>query len=334
LNKVLIIRFSSLGDVVLSSVVLDPLYSKNYKIDFLVFEEFASIFKDDYRIENLISVNKKELKDFKSIKRFAEKLKGKYDYVIDLHSNLRSFLISSLIGGRRIKYKKNSLKRRLYIYPFFRKFLKDDFNVVNAYLSTLENFYIDNLYLYRPKLVLRESEIEAIRDKLPKNFVVIGSGARYKKKFYPHYDKVADILLEKGFNVILVGSKSDREMDRGNYPKDVIDLRGELSLRESIAVISQGIGTISNDSAIAHISRAVRVPVLMVYGATHPYFGFYPLEDEGDYIQKDLPCRPCDLHGKGECKLGNFECLNISPNLIVDRFLNTIKKTPSKNLYT
>ncbi len=325
--KVLIIRLSSLGDVILASSLLDPLYSRNIKVDFLTFKPFGEIFKEDYRLNKLIEIDKKELKTLFQIKSFADNLKKEnYDYILDIHSNLRTFSISLFSRIKTIRYKKNSFKRRLFLYKPFRKFLiKQNFNVLFAYLETLKSFGEKKYKKYRPRLILHSYDFKGLNN-LPENFVVIGSGARYKNKIYPYFNKVSQILLENGFNVVLVGSKDDKNLDRNVYPKEVIDLRGELSLRQSMAVISKAVGSISNDSAVAHLSRAVRTPVLMIYGATHPYFGFYPLEDEGDFITKNLDCQPCSLHGKGDCKLGNLECLNINPEIVFNKFQNMLKR--------
>ena len=325
--KVLIIRFSSLGDVILASSLLDPLYNLDIKVDFLTFKPFGEIFKEDYRLNKLIEVDKKELKTISQIKSFTNNLKKEnYDYILDIHSNLRTFSISLFSRIKTIRYKKNSIKRRLFLYKPFRRFLiNQNFNVLFAYLETLKLFGEKNYKKYRPRLILHSDDFKGVNN-LPKNFVVIGSGARYKNKIYPYFNKVSQILLENGFNVVLVGSKDDKNLDRNVYPKEVIDLRGELSLRQSMAVISKAVGSISNDSAVAHLSRAVQTPVLMIYGATHPYFGFAPLEDEGDFIIKNLSCQPCDLHGKKECKFKSLYCLNIEPSLVVNKFLKILTK--------
>ncbi|RUM58691.1 MAG: glycosyl transferase [Persephonella sp.] len=321
------IRFSSLGDVILASSLLDPLYNLDIKVDFLTFKPFGEIFKEDYRLNKLIEVDKKELKTISQIKSFTNNLKKEnYDYILDIHSNLRTFSISLFSRIKTIRYKKNSIKRRLFLYKPFRRFLiNQNFNVLFAYLETLKLFGEKNYKKYRPRLILHSDDFKGVNN-LPKNFVVIGSGARYKNKIYPYFNKVSQILLENGFNVVLVGSKDDKNLDRNVYPKEVIDLRGELSLRQSMAVISKAVGSISNDSAVAHLSRAVQTPVLMIYGATHPYFGFAPLEDEGDFIIKNLSCQPCDLHGRKECKFKSLYCLNIEPSLVVNKFLKILTK--------
>ena len=323
--KVLIIRFSSLGDVVLASSLIDPLYNLGVEVDFLTFKPFGDIFRYDYRLNRIIEVEKKSLKSFLQLKYFSSILKReKYDYIIDIHSNLRTFIITYLSKIKTIRYNKNSLKRRLFLYKSFRKLLANkNFNVLYAYLETLRHFGIENYKDYRPRVILNQEDFNNL-DKLPEKFVVLGTGARYRNKIYPYFNKIADILIKNNFNVVLIGSKDDKEKDKNVYKETFIDLRGKLSLRQSMAVISRAIGTISNDSAVAHFSRAVRTPVLMIYGATHPYFGFAPLEDEGDYIIKNIDCQPCDLHGKSKCKRKSLECLDIEPEIIVDKFLNLL----------
>ena len=323
--RILVIRFSSLGDVLLTTSVIRPLHENGITIDFLTFTPFDQLLEKDSRIKNIIKVNKKDLKNISAIIDFSKSLKG-YDLILDLHSNLRSLLIGHFSGIPVVRYRKNSIKRRLYTKPFFRRFIKDSFNVVDAYSEALGKIGIKPEEI-RPEVVLKKEEIENVKKYLPYNFIVIGAGARYKNKSYPYFQEVSSLFLKNGINVVLVGTNSDKKFDTKPFPEGVIDLRGKLSLRESLSVISTARTTISNDSAVAHMSRAVKTPLLMIYGATHPYFGFYPFDDEGDYILKGLPCQPCDLHGKKECRFKNAECLNIDPELVYSKALNIMKNS-------
>ncbi len=313
MKKILIIRFSSLGDVILSTSVLDPLFKGGFSIDFLTFAPFSDIFKYDYRIKKLLSVNKKQLSSLKDIKTFSKTMK-QYDYILDLHNNLRTYLLSFFSGKKFIKYKKKSLKRRLFTTPIGKQFLDlSNFNVLKAYQEPLKKLGIELPNIQRPSVILNEEEKVAVKKFLPESFIVIGTGARYKNKIYPFFDKVSYLLKKEGFNVVLIGSKEDKDRDTVRYSEGVIDLRGKLSLRESLAVVSLSSLVISNDSAVAHMGRALSIPVLMIYGATHPYFGFAPLPEEGDFIVKNLPCQPCDLHGKKPCKYEEPKCLYSTP---------------------
>nr|WP_207145110.1 glycosyltransferase family 9 protein [Persephonella atlantica] len=321
----MVIRLSSLGDVILSSAVLNPLYTQGFEIDFLTLKPFHQLFESDYRINSVIYADKKELTGASSIKKFASQLKD-YDYIIDLHSTFRSVLLTKFLKGKVLRYRKKSILRRLYTKRFFRKFLKKPFNVLEGYIDVIVPLGIEKK-IYRPEIILTEKEIDSAKKKLPENFIVIGAGARYRNKSYPFFDKVSQILLKEGFTVVLVGSREDKRIDKGRYSEGVIDLRGKLTIRESLSVVSNALLTVSNDSAVAHMSRAVKTPVLMIYGATHPFFGFYPFPEEGEYILKGLKCQPCHIHGKKECKLKTVECLNIGPEVIANRALNLLKKS-------
>ncbi len=320
--KIGVIRLSSLGDVVLSSAVLQPLYERGFDITYITFKPFGELFKKDYRISNLIEVSKENLKGLKQIKNFSENLK-ELDLILDIHSNLRTFLISKFSQVPTLKYNKKSLKRRMFTNTFLKKFVNlEGYNVVNAYLKPLEKLGIKGNY--RPKIILDENDFPKIN--LPDDFIAIGTGARYQSKVYPYFKDVIDLLQKDGENIVLIGSAEDKKKDRNVY-KNVIDLRGKLSLRESAAVLSKAKLTISNDSAIAHISRAVKTKVLVIYGATHPFLGFYPFEDEGNYMYANLKCQPCDLHGKKECKYKNYACFDkIKPQQVYTEAMNLIEK--------
>ena len=332
--KVLICRFSSLGDVILASSLLNPLYEKGITVDFLTFKPFGDLYRKDYRLNRVIEIDKKDLKSLKDIKNLTNNLKNNnYDYFLDIHSNLRTILLSKFLGVKTYRYKKNSIKRRLFLYKPFRNVLKDNkFNVVKAYLEILKNLNIIDLDKYRPELILLDEDFKGLDFLDKKNVVVLGTGARYKNKMYPYFSDLARILIDFKYTVVLLGSEEDKKLDKNIYPSEVIDLRGKLSLRQSLAVIQKATGTISNDSAIAHMSRAVKTPVLMIYGATHPYFGFYPFKDEGDYIIKNIECQPCDLHGKKSCKYEKQICLEISPEKIFHKFTDMLDRLSHKNI--
>ncbi|WP_457642686.1 glycosyltransferase family 9 protein [Persephonella sp.] len=324
--KVLVIRLSSLGDVILASSVIQPLYDRGFHIELLTFDSFAGLFEEDYRIKKLITPSKEELSGLKNIIQYAKKI-GSYDYVLDLHRNLRSIIISSVVSGKTVRYRKNSLKRRLYTRPFFRRFIKTGRkNVVEMYTDTLKYLGI-NVEKPRPYIPASQKAVEKVKDILPENFITIGTGARYRNKIYPFYSQVAGILEKEGFKIVLIGSEEDKQSYPERFPETVIDLRGKLNLKESLAVISLSELTVSNDSAVAHMARAVKTPVLMIYGATSPYFGFYPFPDEGKYLYKGLPCQPCDLHGKKECIKGKPECLEFEPQYVAQEALKLLKKS-------
>ncbi len=112
MKKVLIVRFSSLGDIILASSVIKPRYKGGYKRDFLTFKAFDQLFIKDYRLNKVIALDKKDLKTVKQIKDLAKNL-NYYDFVIDLHANLRTKLLSFFSKKPFIVYKKKSFERRM-----------------------------------------------------------------------------------------------------------------------------------------------------------------------------------------------------------------------------
>jgi len=324
IKKVLIIRFSSLGDVVLTSAILDPLHKKDgYKIDLLTYKPYGELFKEDPRINNIIQIRREDFR--KNFQKLLEILKSSNYYaILDLHANLKSFLLRNLVPARvKVTYRKRSLYRRLCVFlnhlGWAKNLKKKNFNVLEAYAKTLEVLGIKE-HQPRPKVLLNKNRTEEVLKSFGLQrgkYIVLGIGARYRKKEYPYFQQLAEYLLRIGkkekFEVVLVGDKRDYE--KSKMWKGVVNLCGKLNLNESLHILKGAKLFIGNDSGATHMARAVGTRVVVIYGGTHPCLGFAPYSDEGVIISKDLPCSPCDIHGKGKCKK-NYTCLNIEPETI------------------
>ncbi len=307
MKKALIVRLSSLGDVILTSVVIDPLIKAGYKPFLLTYEPFGQVFEDDPRI-NVIEVKKEELFERHTI----ERLKGEgFDIYIDLHKKIKTFLLKRKLKGNWISYRKLSLRRRLGLR--FKSLLKDLPPVTELYLEPLKR-YLHVEGDIRPKIEVSEERVKEWKRKLGGEFITLCVGARYKKKMYPYYRKVAEMLSERGYKVVFVGDGGDYEICKDF---EGINLCGKLSIIDTLAVIKASSLFIGNDSGLTHASRAVGTKAIQIFGGTHPLLGFSLLPEEGRIISKNLECQPCDLHGKGECKKGNYECLEIEPEEVV-----------------
>ena len=303
MKKALIVRLSSLGDVALTSVVIDPLIERGYKPFILTFKPYDRLFEDDWRITAL-GTTKEELFS----KEFLRDLKGRgFDLFLDLHKNLRTFLLRKKLKGRWISYRKDSLRRRLSVR--FRTFRRP-YYVTESYLRVLQ----EPAGPARPKIVVSEERLEKLREFLPRgDFVVLAPGARYRKKRYPYFKELADIFLENGFGVVWVGDEEDRRV-LGEVKG--LNLCGRLSIPDVLGVIRLGRLFVGNDSGLLHCARAVGTPSVQIYGGTHPTLGFSLYPEEGRVVIKNLDCQPCDVHGKGKCRLGDYRCLEIEPAYI------------------
>jgi heptosyltransferase-2 len=315
-KKVFLIRFSSLGDVVLTSSLFGELYKNNYEVYLITFKPYGELFKEDYRVK-VIEVDKSSLKSLKDIYNLAKELNKLNPFaVVDLHKNPKSFLIKTFLKGEiKSSYNKRSLFRRFCV--FLNRFVlaknlkKKGKNVLELYAEALKPLKVE-IKNPRPKILIDENRTEEFLKKLNlqrNEYVVLGIGARYRKKEYPHFERLAN-LLSKDFKVVLVGDKRDYE--RSKDWRGVVNLSGKLSLTDSLRILKGAKLFVGNDSGATHMARAVGTKVAVFFGGTHPCLGFAPYPDEGTIISKNLPCSPCDIHGKGGCSK-NYECLDISP---------------------
>ena len=315
MKKALIIRLSSLGDVALASVVIDPLLEAGFKPYLLTFKPYDSLFEDDWRVTTIPATRESILK-----KDFMEHLRNmNFDLFIDLHKNFRTLYLRTRLGGKWLSYKKESLRRRLAVrLPFLRK----PYYVTKSYLSTIEGF-VSNKSSPMPRIEISEERIQKVSEFLPSGeFVAIAPGARYRKKRYPYYSAVARLLKDAGLEVVWIGDESDRSL----VPPEVgINLCGELSLTDLLAVLKLASALVGNDSGPLHLARSVGTKCVQVYGGTHPTLGFSLFPEEGEVILRNLPCQPCDIHGKGNCRYGDYRCLEIPPEAVSEKTLSLIR---------
>ncbi len=309
MKKALIVRFSSLGDVVLTSVLFEPLLKAGYKPYLLTFSPYDELFVDDDRVA-VITINKENfLRDIKKVPR-------EFELKIDLHRNLKSLILRFFLGGKWKGYRKESLRRRLSVH--FKAFRKPYF-VPEAYAESLKDIIpVENP---RPYVKVSKKRAEKFKKELG-GYIVLAPGARYKKKRYPHFKELAQLFIKRGKKVVIVGDKKDYKLSK-DFPG--INLCGKLSLIDVLAVIKGAKLFIGNDSGLLHCARAVKTPAVQIYGATHPTLGFSLYPDEGFVIFKNLDCQPCDIHGKGECKRGDFACFDINPMTIFEHVYKKIE---------
>jgi len=327
--RVLIVRLSSLGDVILISSVLSPLKKAGIEVDLLTYAPFGELFKDDDRVSQVIEVTKERFKNLSAIRELAGELSG-YSFVFDLHATLKTRLLTKFLPFQVYTYRKHSLLRRLM--TVFKPLKSKWLFVPELYAQPFREIGV-KIENPRPELLVFEEEKKKVKKLLPDSpFVVVAPGARWETKRYPveRFLQVALTLKGYGLEVVVVGGKGEEEI--GKFLKKeagVTELCGKLSLRESLAVISLSLGVISNDSAVLHMGRAVKVPVLAIFGPTHPAFGFAPFEDEGTVITKNLPCSPCSVHGKTRCK--RRLCFDIPPEEIAMKFLSLLESAPKRS---
>jgi heptosyltransferase II len=168
--------------------------------------------------------------------------------------------------------------------------------------------------------------------------IAIAPGSVWATKRWPaeKYAGLGKLLLRAGYGVVLIGSSDDRALCAGLMNSigspDVLNGAGEFSLLESAELIRRCRLIVSNDSAPVHLAGAMRVPVVAIYGATVPRFGFAPRGKQDAIVEREgLACRPCGIHGGQRCPIGTFECmLSITPDMVRDAIRRTLRHSATR----
>jgi heptosyltransferase-2 len=317
MKKILILRLSSIGDIVLTqpvAKVLREIYPDAI-IDYLTKKPYVGIVEAFGCIDTIhIWKNKRDI-----LKKLR---KQKYDLVIDLHSKLSTFIIKSLVRGKKIvTYNKKHYLRKRIVKKITEKSI---ISTVDLYFSALKKVGITETIKY-PELYLDKLKTISLKKRFPeKKLIGIFPGALHSTKMYP-LEKLAKFIdsVPSKWNCkfIILGSKSEKPLSaelQKNIKTELLDLCGEFNVSQLISVINNMDVIISNDSGPMHIAAALKKPQIALFGATHPRLGFAPLNKKAIIISSNISCQPCSLHGSALCPKGHFLCMNsISPELIM-----------------
>ncbi|MDR2084728.1 MAG: glycosyltransferase family 9 protein [Bacteroidales bacterium] len=315
--KILLIRLSSIGDIVLTSPAIRCLARQtSHEIHYLTKDQNVSLVENDPNINKIIT-----FKD--NLKETIELLKSeKYDYVIDLHNNMRSFMIKL-----NLRLPSSSLKKldfRKWLYVTFKINLLPDRHIVDRNIDTLIRFNIKN---DNKGLDFYISEDTKLPDEiiLPGKYMVFAVGTQhYTKTVPPEYiiriiDKINDI-----YPVILIGGK--KEIEAGEIItsscNNILNLVGKLNLQQSALLISNSEFVFAGDTGMMHISAALKKNLITLWGSTSPELGFFPyfpydFAGVNHWMErKDLKCRPCSKFGKKRCPRKHFNCVKYTDEQI------------------
>jgi len=330
----LIIRFSSLGDIVLTSPVIRSLKQKFPKsqIFFLTKSQYHDLLKNDPNIFSLIEFDPKEKhKGISGFLKLVEELKTfNFDLVVDLHANLRSFLIRHLLKTKlKIKYDKRWLARFLLVH--FKLINVKSIDTVDSYLGALEKIGV-NSSEKGSKIFLDQEGENVLTDflvekNIEKDNIVVGihPGARWETKRWNEekFTQVCRILNQKAkVKIILFGDRNDRELIE-KISSQALNRKlfkaVNLPLNKFMSLIKRCDCFITNDSGPMHLASALGVPVVAIFGPTHPKLGFSPLAPESMVLTANVKCSPCSLHGEKKCHKKSRLCMElIQPEMVAD----------------
>lgn len=345
MSKILIIRFSALGDVAMTIPVIYSFANKYKEHDITVLSELTlqPLFANmpvNVRFIGLDTKNKHA--GISGIMKFyTEVLRPKkFDYVADFHSVLRSHFIRlsfRLDGVKTANINKGRIEKALLTRKSKKSLIQLKPSFIR-YKNVLEKLGFE--FDLNFKTIFKEipAEVATILKQFPSKgndkWIGIAPFAKHKGKIYPLelQEKVIEHFAHsKNKKVIIFGG--------GNYEKEIINgwiekypslltTVGKFNLQQELLLMSQLDLMVSMDSANMHLASLVNTKVVSIWGATHPFAGFMGWnQSEADAIQTDLSCRPCSVYGNKECYRKDYACMyQITPSSIINKIENSISK--------
>ncbi len=308
--KFLIIRFSSIGDIVLTSPVVRCLKNQveNAEVHFVTKSRYAHLVNSNPYIDkvHLLGDSMGELK--------IRLQKENFDYVVDLHKNFRSNRVRRFL--KVPSYVFNKLNIEKYLYVNFKINRLPDSHIVDRNLDALKDFNVKNdnkgLDFFIPEG--QEFDKSQLPEFFREGYIAFVIGGTWNTKKLP-VQKIADICNSIPYPVILLGGKNEQE--QGVHiseltQQNVLDMTGKITLYHSASLVRDAQLVLSNDTGLMHIAAAFKKKILSFWGNTVPAFGMYPymadpISEKMEVV--GLTCRPCSKIGYRKCPSKHFKCM-------------------------
>jgi ADP-heptose:LPS heptosyltransferase len=311
--KFLIVRFSSIGDIVLTTPVVRCLKQQveGAEVHFVTKKQFASVVANNPYIDKIHILDGK-LDDL--VKKLHEE---EFHYIIDLHHNLRSYLLKKKLGVLSFSFNKINIQKWLMVHIKINRLPQK--HIVDRYLETCYLFDVQNDnkgldFFIDPK---NEVSLQTLPVPFQNGFITLVIGAKHATKQMPT-EKIALLCSNLNKPVILLGGPDEKDNADNIIKKaaktDILNACGHYNLQQSASLVKQSNVVISHDTGLMHIAAAFKKKIISIWGNTIPEFGMYPYmpDDESSIFEiKGLGCRPCSKIGYQKCPKGHFKCMQL-----------------------
>ncbi len=312
-QKILIIRLSSIGDIVLTTPVIRCIKKQlpDVEVHYLTKYGFRHILQHNPYIDKL------HLLEDNISKIITQLTRENFDYIIDLHHNLRTLKIkSSLKGVTAFSFNKLNIKK--WLLTTFKIDRMPKKHIVDRYIDTVISLGVTNDGEGLDYFIGKEEQISD--DDIPAahslGYIGVVIGAALNTKKLPLH-KLQELCKAIDHPIILLGGPEDR--DNGNAIAAFDDVKiynacGKFSLNESADLVRKARLIITHDTGLMHIAAAYKKPIISIWGNTVPAFGmtpYYGYAVQPSHIMEvnGLSCRPCSKIGYSKCPRGHFKCM-------------------------
>lgn len=311
MTKVLVIRLSSIGDIVLTSPVIRCLKEQlnDVEIHALTKPQYVSLYASNPMVEKVHAWGDNQSHVLSTLKAAS------FDYVIDLHRNIRTQQIKTALRQKHFTFPKLNVQKWLYVNLKYNRM--PDVHIVDRYFEAVAPLGVKN-DLKGLDFFINEADKNAVQQLTSgEDYFCLAIGAQFSTKKLP-VAKWAEIVDGLDRPVIIIGGREDikegEALCRALPEKKIYNTCGELSIEGSAAVVQQSRVLVTHDTGMMHIGAALRTPVVSIWGNTVPEFGMYPYRPmhPASYTVhevKGLSCRPCSKIGYSKCPKKHFNCM-------------------------
>ena len=317
--RILLIRFSSLGDLVLLTALVEGIAVSfpGYELHLATKEQYRELFESNRHITRIDTLPMDA--GFLELLRLRRRLAaGRFEIIIDAHNVIRSnFLYRTLYAPGKTQLGKDQV-RKLSLIRAGKDLYRNTVSMKDRYLDLLAALGSDvpdvSTRLEPPPEAEAEADALFEANRLTgRPVVALAPGARWDTKRWParNFSETAAAMSGRGYGVLVIGDESEREICRiAASAGGCTDACGRLSLMATASVLKRASILVTNDSAPLHIAEAVGTPVVGLFGPTVRQFGYFPLLNDSIVLEKDLECRPCSRNGSRPCHIAARDCLD------------------------
>jgi ADP-heptose:LPS heptosyltransferase len=344
LTKILVLRFSAMGDVVLLVPVIRS-FVANYpdvEVTVVTRPKFASFFTDIERVIPFPADVDHTYNGIFGMRELFKKLlkKASYDIVLDMHDHIRTVLLRNLfkIFANKVLVFDKGRKEKKAITRKENKAVTQLMHTVERYRLAFEKVGFPFSIQPPPYFTIKKSVKDETTEWLVKNGIIknekwigIAPFAMHRSKIWPldNYSEVMNQLIARSAVKFFLFGGGESEIEffqtlKKNFPSHVVIVAGQLKLKQELALMEMLDMMLCVDSSNMHLASLMGIPVISIWGGTHTDVGFGPYgKGEESIVQisrNELPCRPCSVYGRENCLRGDFACLTwIKPEIVAER---------------
>ena len=335
IRSILILRFSSIGDIVHSTSVIGTLksYFPDSSIDFMTLSKFAPLVQNHPIINRVFSVDIND--KYFSLRKIGFSIQENgYDLVIDLHNTTRSRIIRNAMRKTKSLILPKPRWKRFNLFMFHKNNFSSDFSVRSWLHDPIKHLLPREYKMSETKLSISDLEeangIKFLNDHgLKGDYFVVTPGAAWAQKRWPsnYYSILIDNIKKKyDLSAVLIGGVNDINCDdiTSISNNTIIDVHGKTNLRESLAIISNAKFILGSDTGFLHAGESLGISAITILGPTSRETGAGVFLNKSRIVENtNLWCRPCSQNGSLPCYRKEQYCMT---KLTHENVMNEVRK--------